>query len=345
MTLRELAEALGAELIGGGEGEEVLGAAGLEDVGAGEVTYVEGERRLAEAEASPALAVIARPDLTPSRKPALRVENPRLAFARALALLYPQPRMSPGVHPSAQVGDGVVLGDGVAVGAYAVLGDGAQVGRNTQLHPLVSVRPGVVIGEECVIFSNVTLYERIRLGDRVVIQSGAVVGSAGFGYVWDGERHVWLPHVGRVIVEDDVDIGANTTIDRGTTGDTVIGAGTKIDNLVQVAHNVTVGKNCILAGQVGISGSVTLGDGVVLAGQVGVADHVHIGRGANAGAGSDIMRDVPEGTVVLGRPARPIDEQLRIDAAAARLPDLVREVRALRKKVSELEERLKDPSG
>lgn len=342
MTLRELAEALGAELIGADGGEQVSGVCGLDEAAAGYVTYVEDERRLAEAEAGQALAVIAPPDLRATEKPSLRVANPRLAFARALAHLHPAPRMEPGVHPTAQIGENVTLGDGAAVGAYGVLGDGAAVGPNSQVHELVSIGRNVAVGEDCAIYPGVRIYDNARIGDRVIVHAGAVIGSAGFGYVWDGERHVWVPHVGRAVVEDDVEIGANTTIDRGTTGDTVIGAGTKIDNLVQIAHNVTVGRNCILAGQVGISGSVTIGDNAVLAGQVGVVDHVTIGPGASVGAGSDIMRDVPPNTLVLGRPARPINEQHRIEASMARLPDLIRELRDLRKRVAELERRSAD---
>ncbi|HUU54323.1 MAG TPA: UDP-3-O-(3-hydroxymyristoyl)glucosamine N-acyltransferase [Armatimonadota bacterium] len=345
MTLRELAEALSAELVGAAGDEEVTGVSGLDGAAPGVVVFVEEERRLALAEGGPALAAIAPAEARVSQKPLLRAANPRLAFAQALAVFYPAPRLEPGLDPTARIGAGVVLGEEVAVGAYAVIGEGTRVGRGTQIHSLVSIGREVSIGEECVIFPNVTIYDGVQIGARVVLHAGSVIGSAGFGYVWDGERHVWLPHVGTVVIEDEVEVGANAAIDRGTTGVTRIGKGTKIDNLVQVAHNVQVGEHCLLAGQVGISGSVTLADGVVLAGQAGVSDHVKMGERAIGAAGADIIREVPAGEVVLGRPARPIKQQMRIDAAAGRLPELVQKVRGLEKRVKELEKRVGEGDG
>jgi len=342
MTLNELAEALGAKLIGPGGEEEVLGVSGLEDGAPGCVTYAEDARRLEVAEAGPALAVIVPAHLDESTKPLLRVSNPRLAYARALSLLMSDPGLPAGVHATAQIGEDVKLGEGVAIGAYAVIGDGSEIGEGTQIHPLVAVGRGVRLGDRCRIFPQVVLYDHVSLGSDVIVHAGAVIGSEGFGYARDGEVSVRVPHIGTVTIEDNVEIGANCAIDRGTTGATVIGSGTKIDNLVQVAHNVKIGRNCLLAAQVGISGSVTLGDGVVMAGQAGIADHVTIGEKAIGAARVAIWRDVPPGTAVLGMPARPKAEQLRIDAAAAKLPRLVRAVGELERRLAEIESCLEE---
>ena len=339
MTLRELAEAIGAELVGEAGDAEARGVTGLEAMAEDHVAYVADARSLAEAEAGPALALLVPREVEHSSKPLLRAPDARLALARALTLLAPEPRLPAGVHPTAVLGPDVEIGEGAAISAFCVIGEGARIGRNVQIHPLVTVSKEVRIGDDTVIFPHATLHDGVQLGARVVVKAGAVIGGRGFGYANDGADHVRVPHLGTVIVADDVDIGANVTIDRATFGATVIGPGTRIDNLVHVAHNVKIGRNCLLAGQVGISGSVTLGNGVMMAGQSGVADHVTLGDRAIAGARAAVMQDVPDGTVVYGTPARPKVEQFRIDAAARRLPELVRTVRELMKRVAALEKR------
>lgn len=341
ITLRDLAQALGAELVGGPADAEVRGITGLDNAAPGCIVYVEHARRLAAAEQTPALALIVPPEVASAAKPLLRTRNPRLAYARAIALLHPEPRLLPGVHPSAQLGADVTLGQQVAVGPCAVVGDGARLSDGVQVHALAFIGPGVQVGEHSVIHPNVTIHEGVTIGARCVIHAGAVIGSQGFGYAHDGEQHVHIPHIGRVVIEDDVEIGACSAVDRATSGATVVGRGTKIDNLVQVAHNVRIGRHCLLAGQVGISGSVTLGDSVILGGQVGIADHLHIGDRAMAAASSGLTHDLPNGAVVFGTPARPRGEQLRIEAAQARLPSLLRQVRDLEARLADLERRLR----
>lgn len=341
ITLGELAAALGAELVRGDPETPVAGVAGLDNAGPGHVAYVENARRLEEAERGPAAALIAPPSLQSRRKPLLRVPNPRLAFARALGLFAPAAPPPVGIHPTAVIGSGVALGEGVSIGPHAVIGDDCRIGDRARIHALASIGRGAQVGPESEVFPNVTIYDGVSLGARVIVHAGAVIGSVGFGYAQDGEAHISLPHIGTVIVEDDVEIGANVTIDRATTGATVIGQGTKIDNLVHIAHNVTIGRHCLLAGQVGISGSVTLGDHVVLAGQVGVADHVVLGDAAQAGARAAIIGDVPAGAVVWGYPARKRGEQLRIEAATSRLPELVRALQDLKRRLSALEVKLR----
>jgi len=340
MTLRELAAAIDAELVGEAGDAQVGGVTGLDAMAAGCIAYVSDADRLGQAEAGPALAALVPRSVTQSTKPLLRTDNPRLALAKALSLLYPAARLPAGVHPTAQVGHGVELGAGAAIGAHCVIGDGVKIGREAQLHPLVAVGAGVEIGESTVIYPNVTLYDGVRLGARVVVHAGSVIGSAGFGYVFDGATHRPLPHIGTVVVEDEVEIGANVTIDRATLGATIIGQGTKVDNLVHIAHNAIIGRNCLFAGQVGISGSVVVGDNVMLAGQAGIADHTTVGDGAIGGARAAIMQDVAAGAIVYGMPAHPRAEQLRIDAATRRLPELVRTVRELARRVAELEKKL-----
>lgn len=339
MRLGELAERLGCRLEGDG-GLEIRGVRGLEDAGPQDLTFVARERYLSRLAGSAAAAVILAEGWPPVDRPALRTPNPTLAFARALSLFHPTPVPAPGIHPTAVVAPDARVAPSVSVGPLTVLGSGAEVGEHTILDAHVAVGAGVRIGQGCRIFPQVTLRDGVVLGDRVTVHSGTVIGADGFGYARDGHRYVKIPQVGRVVIEDDVEIGANVTIDRATLGETRIGRGTKIDNLVQIGHNVLVGADTVIVAQVGISGSSRIGSRVTLAGQAGVVDHVEIGDDAIVGAQAGVTKAIPPGSVVLGSPAIPHGEFKRQFAAAARLPEMRKILRVLEERLAALEARL-----
>jgi UDP-3-O-[3-hydroxymyristoyl] glucosamine N-acyltransferase len=332
IALAELAARIGGESVGG-DAIEIAGAAGIEQATEDEVTYVGKQGLLARAETSRAAAVIVPREVTAARKPIIRADNPRLAFARALAVFAPPEHVPEGIHPTAIIGERLRSGHGLSIGPYCVVGDDVRLGDDVVLRAQAVVGDGCELGSGSMLYPRVVLYPRVRLGQRVIIHSGSVIGSDGFGYVETAEGLHKMPQVGNVIVGDDVEIGANVTIDRATTDATVIGRGTKIDNLVHIAHNVVIGEHCIIVGQVGISGTVTMGDGVVLAGQVGIVDHVTIGDGAKVCAQSGVMGDVPAGAVVFGSPAIPQRERMRIEASAKRLPGLLRRLKAVERRL------------
>jgi UDP-3-O-[3-hydroxymyristoyl] glucosamine N-acyltransferase len=257
------------------------------------------------------------------------VTNPHDAMLSLLATLYPAAREAPGVHPTAVIGRGAQLGPDVSVGPYVVIGAGARIGARTSLASHVVVGPGVQVGEDCRLHPGVTLYAGTTLHERVRVHAGARLGSDGFGYVFRGGVHDKIPHVGRCVVEADVEIGANTTIDRGSIDDTVIGAGTKIDNLVQIAHNVRIGRLCLVVAQAGIAGSTRLEDGVVIGGQVGLAGHITIGKGARIAAQGGVFGDIPSGETWSGYPARPHKEALRAQATLFKLSKILRPLERL----------------
>jgi UDP-3-O-[3-hydroxymyristoyl] glucosamine N-acyltransferase len=340
VRLGELAERLGCRL----EGDaalDVRGLSSLEGAGPQDLTFVTEARHLTRLPASRAAAVIAGEGWPGVDRPALRAANPLLAFARALALFHPAPPVVPGIHPSAVVAADARVAPTAGVGPLCVVCPGARVGPGSLLEAQVFVGAGVQIGADCRVHAQVALRDGTQVGDRVIIHSGAVLGADGFGYVRDGARHVKIPQVGRVVIEDDVEIGANTAIDRATLGETRVGRGTKIDNLVQIGHNVSVGPDAILVAQVGIAGSVRIGARAVLAGQVGVLDHVRIGEEAVVGAQSGVGKDVPDKGLVFGSPAVPHIQAKRQLGAVARLPLLRKAVTALEERLARLEARLR----
>ncbi|HEU4722675.1 MAG TPA: UDP-3-O-(3-hydroxymyristoyl)glucosamine N-acyltransferase [Gemmatimonadaceae bacterium] len=328
------AEAIAAAVGGRLEGDpavRVTGVAPLDRADATHLTFLASAKYAPLAEAREVGVLLVTNELSGTGRARARiiVANPHEAMLPLLPLLYPAPPHAPGIHPSASLGRGVSLGDDVAIGPGVVLGDGVRLGARSRLEAHVVVGPGVEIGEDCHVYPAVTLYAGTRVGDRVRLHAGARVGSDGFGYVFRDGAHAKIPHVGRCIVEHDVEIGANTTIDRGSIDDTVIGAGTKIDNLVHVAHNVRIGRLCLLMAQVGIAGSVRVEDGCILAGQVGIAGHVTIGKGARLAAQAGVFGSIPAGETWSGYPARPHKEALRAQAAMFTLPSLIRALERL----------------
>jgi len=339
VRLGELAERLECRLEGDG-GLEICGLRALEDAGPQDLTFVVHERYLSRMAGSAAGAVILPEGFPQADRPALRTANPYLVFARALVLLHPPSIAVPGIHPSAVVAPDARVDPGASVGPLTVLGPGAEVGAGTVLEAHVVLGARVRIGRDCRIYPQVTLRDDVVLGDRVTVHSGSVIGADGFGYARDGHRYVKIPQVGRVVIEEDVEIGANVTIDRATLGETRIGRGTKIDNLVQIGHNVRIGADTVIVSQVGISGSSRIGSRVTLAGQVGVVDHVEIGDDVIVGAQAGVTKDIPAGSVVLGSPAIPHTEFKRQLAATAGLPKMRKLLRALEERLAALEGRL-----
>ncbi|HNQ88308.1 MAG TPA: UDP-3-O-(3-hydroxymyristoyl)glucosamine N-acyltransferase [Verrucomicrobiota bacterium] len=337
-TAAEIAAHLGGEVRG--DPTVVLrGFAPADTAKAGDLTFAETEAYFARADQSAASAILVGGDFQSAQKVLIRVANARVAFARVLPLFFPEATPAPGVHATAVVSGSARVDPSAHVGPGCVVGDGAAVGAGSVLEALVVVGAETQIGENTRLFPQVTVYPRMRIGDRVRIHAGAVIGSDGYGYVFDEGAHRKVPQVGWVVIEDDVEIGANVTIDRGALGPTVIGQGTKIDNLVQIAHNVVVGRHCLIISQVGIAGSTRLGDYVTLAGQAGLAGHLRIGNRAVVAAQSGVMHDIPDGEKWLGAPARPDRQMKRQFIALEKLPELLRRVAELERRLAELEGR------
>lgn len=340
LSLSQIASRLGVA-VEGRDSVVIRGVAGVRAAAADELAFVSQVRYAADAATSGAGALLVGLDwTTPLPMPILRVAKPEAAFAEAARWFAPAtPAPVPGVHASAVVDPSAVLGPGVSVGANAVIGAGARVGARTVIHAGVVLGLGVELGDDCLLHSLSSVREHCRLGHRVILHNGAVIGSDGFGYQPDPARGwVKIPQIGIVVVGDDVEIGANTTVDRARFGRTVIGRGVKIDNLVQVAHNVIIGDHTAIAAQVGIAGSTIIGQRVQLAGQAGVTGHVIVGDGAIVGGGAAVTKDVPPGIYVTGYPAAPHKEAALTHAHVARLPELKKRVAVLEKRLAALEQ-------
>ena len=366
-TVGEIARLLGAQIVGDAS-TLITGFAGLESAAPGTISFIDSDKMISEALASNAAAIIAPESLRqalqdalelrakseanraakgkrrslPREKPLVFANNPRLAFAKVLEWMQPASLPEKGVHPTAVIEPDAHVGAGVTIREGCYVGHHARIDDGVILYPHVTVGDGAQIGAGSVLHPSVVIYRQVHIGKRVTIHAGSVIGSDGFGYVFDGARHQKVPQVGTVIIEDDVEIGANVCIDRATMGATRVGEGTKIDNLTQIAHNVQIGKNCVLCGQVGLSGSVVIEDNVMMAGQVGLRDHVTIGKGAILGAKAGIMADIPAGEFVMGSPSLPQREYMRVQAVSRKLPEMAKQMRKLEKMVEELSAKLEE---
>lgn len=332
VKLEEIARLVEGELVGD-RSVTITGVAGIKEAKKGDITFLANTKYLPFLDQTEASAVITSKEVHSKSKTLVRTLNPSLAFTRVLSLFSDsKPERTPGIHASAVVDKTVRLGSGVSIGPHVVIGKDSVVGDNAVIEAGVFIGEACTIGADVWIYPNVTIREATEIGDRVMIHSGAVIGSDGFGYETVDGAHVKIPHTGWVQIEEDVEIGANVCVDRGRFSKTWIQKGAKIDNLVQIAHNVVIGPNCLVVSQSGISGSAELGKNVVLAGQVGLVGHITLGDNTIVAARSGVTKSFPSGSVLLGEPARPIAEQKKILVLIAKLPELFKEFLELKKK-------------
>ncbi len=338
LSLTEIAELVQGEL----EGEDTInihGVAKIEDAGVGEITFISNPRYEKFIDTTGASAVLVSKDFSRAAKPVIRTQNPYFSFIKVLRVFHPPGEiLREGIHPSAVVDKTTQIGANARIGAGAVIEQNCKIGENVSIYPGVTIGPQVVIGNKTIIHANVVLREKVQIGNNVIIHSGTVIGSDGFGFAREGQQYHKIPQVGIVIIEDDVEIGANCTIDRATLGATILRKGVKLDNLIQVAHNVEIGENTVVAAQTGISGSTKIGKNVMIGGQVGFVGHIEIGDNTTIGAQSGVSKSLPPNSIYFGYPARPIMQAKREEAALRKLPELL-------KKIANLEAKLNDATN
>jgi UDP-3-O-[3-hydroxymyristoyl] glucosamine N-acyltransferase len=335
--LKELAEWVNGTVVGDGK-IEISGVAAIEEARPGEITFIANPKYLPNLSQTNASAVIVSNEVTQADKPLLCVTNPQLAFAKILTLFSQKPYQPKGIDPHAWISPTAKLGKDVTLYPFVYIGDRCTIGDRATLYPGVSVGEDSSIEEDSILYANVSVYSGTIIGKRVILHSGVVVGSDGFAYVKEGKRNVKIPQVGTVEIEDDVEIGANTTIDRAALGKTIIRRGVKIDNLVQVAHNVVIGEDSIIVAQVGIAGSAKIGSNVTLGGQVGVAGHIEIGDNAMVGAQAGVIHDLPGNQGYHGSPALPQREYIRAITTLPKLPEMRKTLLGLEKRLQKMEE-------
>ncbi len=338
-TLSEIAAYLQATVVGDGS-VEIRDIRGLDEAGEGDLTFLANPKYRKKIASTTASAILVSQPVEGAGKNFIVVKDPYGALARLLDLFYPEERDFQGVSPDAFIDAGASVAEGATVYAGAFVGRGARIGRGSVLYPGVYLGPGASVGEDSVLYPNVTVYRRCLIGNRVILHAGVVVGSDGFGFANPGVENRKVPQVGIVQIDDDVEIQANTTIDRGTLGKTWIQRGAKIDNQVQIAHNVVVGENSIIVAQVGISGSTRLGKRVIIGGQAGLVGHINVGDNVMIAARAGINKDIPPSRIMSGAPAIPHQEWLRLNAHIMRLPEMHKTILELRRKVEELEKKL-----
>jgi len=340
--LAEIAQAVGGEVVGDLD-VVITGISGVKEAQPGDLTFIANSKYFSAAESTQASAVIVPLQFDPKDKTVIRVENPSLAFSRAVALCMEGVLKRPlGIDPQALVAGDAQIGKDVRIGPFTIVESKVQIGDRTVIEGGCFIGAQTVIGADCLIYPNVSIRERIILGDRVIVHGGAVIGDDGFGFDKVDGVYQKIPQVGTVVIEEDVEIGANVTIDRARFDKTVIGKGTKIDNLVQIAHNVRVGQNCVLISQSGISGSTVVEDNCILAGQVGVAGHLTIGEGTVVTSKSGVLNSLPPKSMVWGYPAKPHMQAKRVNACVQRLPELVKKIREMSQQIEDLKQKIQD---
>jgi len=345
VTLGEIARLVDGELTGDRD-IVITGISGIKEAKKGDITFLANSKYESLLEATEASAIITSKVSVGSSKPLIKTENPSFAFAKVMAVFAPEAIRHPkGISPQAFISSKAKIGKNVAVGPFAIIEDNATVGDDTIIYGSCYVGHDTKLGSRCIIYPNVSIRERINIGNGVIIHSGAVIGSDGFGFAMVRGTQEKIPQIGTVVIEDDVEIGANVTIDRARFDKTLIGKGTKIDNLVQIAHNVIIGENCTIVAQAGISGSTVLGKGVILAGQAGLVGHITVGDGAIAAAQAGVTKSIPARTMVSGYPARPHDVAKRVNACVQNLPQLYKHIKELEQKIEKLENMLKEKNG
>lgn len=345
MTVQEIADKLGANAVEGNPDAIITGLAGVREAREGDLTFVGSPKYAAAAATTAATAVIVSLDWAkPCSATLIRVANPEKSFAQAAVWFAPPPiHYAPGIHPTAQIASDAVLGSELCIGPFSVIEPGAMIGNRCVIQAGAHIGHGVVIGDDCLFYPHVSVREYCRIGNRVILHNGVVIGSDGFGYAQQDERRVKIPQIGIVVIGDDVEIGANTTVDRARFGQTKIGNGVKVDNLVQIAHNVIIGDNAVIVAQAGIAGSSMIGARAILAGQVGIGGHVSIGPDVIIAAQSGVAKDIPAKSFLLGTPALPFERTSKIYAILPHLPEWRDRLHAIEKRLDALSSKSAQP--